>query len=52
MMDEENNKKASILKKIKNAIILILVALSIGLAAGYYIGYDVGFEKAVRILTK
>ena len=51
-MNEENNKKGSILKKIKNAIILILVALFVGLAVGYYIGYDIGFEKAARILTK
>ena len=51
-MEENNNKKGSILKRIKNAIILILVALFVGVAVGYYIGYDVGFEKAVRILAK
>jgi hypothetical protein len=49
-MKEE--KKGSTIRKIKNAIVLILIALAIGLVVGFYIGYDIGFEKAARILTK
>ena len=51
-MEEENKNKKTIFTKIKNTILLILVAMVIGLAVGYYIGYDIGFEKAVRILAK
>ena len=50
-MNEIKNK-GSLLRKIKNAVVLMLITLVIGLAVGYYIGYDIGFEKAVSILTK
>jgi len=50
-MNEVKNK-GSLLRKIKNVILLLLITLVVGLAIGYYIGYDIGFEKAVSILTK
>jgi ABC-type phosphate transport system permease subunit len=50
-MNEVKNK-GSLIRKIKNTVVLMLITLVIGLAVGYYFGYDIGFEKAVSLLTK
>lgn len=48
---DEVKKKGNLMKKVKNVILLLVIAFVIGLAVGYYLGYDIGFEKAVRILS-